>query len=231
MRAALGRSLAAGAHALWRPAPEEPFPSAPPAANARRVGSARGSPYGANRPASAAVDRGAPHAARAANGARPNPALRGSSPSPALAWPPTARAAVAAPSADGASTASPVVGGSRFVGLQRRGAAAAQRGDASGGHARRAFGGGAGGATAAQLRAVAAAAAGAGAGSAAISSLFALQGNPWAPHIMCYVQARLRTCARPHVRTSLAATAPCARPMAHTPHTHHAASTPSPLDH
>ncbi|KAG2494645.1 hypothetical protein HYH03_007161 [Edaphochlamys debaryana] len=119
MRGVLSRSLAAGAHSLWKEQDDgsggggggsTARGGGSGGANSRRQGSARrpstgGAPGanagggGANRPRSASVGRGGSPLPAAGGGGggpqRPGSALRGSAPSPMLAWPPAARAAAA----------------------------------------------------------------------------------------------------------------------------------------
>ncbi|GIM01420.1 hypothetical protein Vretimale_6241, partial [Volvox reticuliferus] len=221
MRGVLSRSLAGGAHSLWREQNDEKGGSGGGGGgvNVRRQTSGRLRPVsdssaaggeggsGANRPRSASVQRvrmgggsGAarPGSAAAPGGAggsgdaggdvrRPGSALRASPPVPSLAWPHVARAAssVAAPSAvgGGGGSSAPHLAhqtssaSARFVNLYGipTGVNASSR-QAPQPHKPR-------------VTSASASASGGGGGSQGRqSSGFALQGNPWSPHILRFVQ-------------------------------------------
>ncbi len=221
MRGNLTRSLAAGAHSLWKEGGDSAAAtgSSPAAVNTRRLGSARPHSSGANRqlpqnqhrsssvgrsrpgsalPGSGAnggaggvhangmtATRGSTMAANGAGGRWSSSALRASAPTAALAWPPAARASAASVQggAAGGSVASvtagtaagSAAGGTRFVNLHGAGGrnapgappstAPSQRGAAGGGGSKRRAG-----------------------GSSAAASAFSMSGNPWAPHILRFVQ-------------------------------------------
>lgn len=218
MRGVLTRSLAAGAHSLWRESGGEgdaaaegavaAFAGGSPAAgrnNARRLGSARPRPLsgasaaGGNRPRSASVGRARPasgmppHANGAAAAAAPDPrrpgsGLRQSMPAPSLAWPPAARANAAAAGGTSARGPPPSAAGAgpapspRFANLHGIRNAPRPHGHAPQPHQpRRPSGSGVVGDVREARRSV-------GAGGKTALSAFSLSANPWAPHILRYVQ-------------------------------------------